>query len=97
MTQLAVHSTPRRAREDPSPTTIQWQVHRERMSERVLRSNPDKTNLLPQVSSNKQEDTTIVQVSVSKPLPVIEDPGSSIVSEHKQFLKGSSIMSSVFP
>ena len=32
-----------------------------------------------------------------KPPPVIEDPGSSTVSEHKQFLKGSSIMSSVFP
>ena len=64
VTELAVHSTPRRAREDPSPTTIQCQVHRERMSERVLRSNPDKINLLPEVSGNKQEDTTIVQVSV---------------------------------
>ena len=34
---------------------------------------------------------------ITPPPPVIEDPGSSIVSEHKQFLKGSSIMSSVFP
>lgn len=33
----------------------------------------------------------------AKPLPVIENPGSCIVSEHKHFLKGSSIMSSIFP
>jgi hypothetical protein len=35
------------------------------MDDRVLRSNPDKTNLLPPLSSNKREDPTVGQLSPS--------------------------------
>ncbi len=41
----------------------------------------------------REHTTTREKKKTHKPPHVIEDPGSSIVSEHKNFLEGSSIMS----